>query len=77
MFSFPIFFHFVNISVRLCGGQTPTEPIVSTGSRMLLMYKTSEHSRPHTGFMAKYEGKRHILRYQHHQIPFSNKIKQI
>ena len=44
------------ISVRLCGSQTPVESIVSTGSRMLLMYKTSEHSLPHTGFLATYEG---------------------
>ena len=44
------------ISVRLCGSQIPLESIVSTGSRMLLMYKTSEHSLPHTGFLATYEG---------------------
>ena len=49
------------VSVRLCGSQTPIEPIVSTGSRMLLMYKTSEHSLPHTGFLGTYEGKLKIL----------------
>ena len=43
-------------SVRLCGNQLPAEPIISTGSRMLLTYKTSEHSPLHTGFLAAYEG---------------------
>ena len=43
--------------VRLCGDQAPLEPIISTGSRMLLMYKTSEESPLHTGFLATYEGK--------------------
>ena len=43
--------------MRLCGNQLPAEPIISTGSRMLLTYKTSEHSPLHTGFLAAYEGK--------------------
>jgi hypothetical protein len=30
---------------------------LSLGSRMLLTYKTSEHSPRHTGFIAAYEGK--------------------
>ena len=55
-----IFFIF---SVRLCGNQLPAEPIISTGSRMLLTYKTSEHSPLHTGFLAAYEGITQALFY--------------
>ena len=46
-----------NVTVRLCGSQIPLDPIISSGSRLLLTYKTSEHSPKHTGFIAAYEGK--------------------
>jgi hypothetical protein len=41
----------------LCGGQLPIEPIVSTGSRMLVIYKSTENAPDSTGFIANYEGK--------------------
>ena len=42
--------------VRLCGGVLPAEPIVSTGSRMLVIYKSTENVPESTGFTATYEG---------------------
>ena len=51
-------------TVRLCGNQIPVEPIVSSGSRMLLTYKTSEHSPRHLGFLAAYEGMKKIVNNQ-------------
>ena len=57
-------------AVRLCGNQLPTDPVISTGSRMLLTYKTSEHSVHHTGFIAVYEGK--LFKQGDQKWPFSN-----
>ncbi|TRY80941.1 hypothetical protein TCAL_04726 [Tigriopus californicus] len=40
---------------RLCGNVIPTEPIVSSGSRLLLTYHTSTNALPHNGFTISYE----------------------
>ena len=50
------YWHRSELLVRLCGNLIPNEPIISSGSRLLLTYKTSEHSPVHTGFIAAYEG---------------------
>ncbi|XP_023349117.1 tolloid-like protein 1 [Eurytemora carolleeae] len=39
---------------RVCG-TTLSEPIISTGSRLMLTYRTRENSPDHLGFMAQYE----------------------
>ena len=54
------YWHRSELLVRLCGNLIPNEPIISSGSRLLLTYKTSEHSPIHTGFVAAYEGKYYI-----------------
>ena len=43
-----------NLLVRLCGNNIP-RPIISTGSRMLLTYKTMTNTAKHRGFTANYE----------------------
>ena len=52
------YWHRSELLARLCGEQLPSLPIISTGSRMLLTYKTDERAKPHMGFTAKYEGKK-------------------
>ena len=39
---------------RVCGN-TLSEPIISTGSRLMLTYRTRENSPDHLGFIAQYE----------------------
>ena len=48
------YWHNSDLLLRVCGGSVP-EPIVSTGSRILLTYKTSDQSPGHLGFTAQYE----------------------
>ena len=53
------YWHRSTLLARVCGDTVPPElsPIVSSGSRMLLVYRTEEHALPHRGFTASYEGK--------------------
>jgi len=48
------YWHKSDLLVRLCGKTIPPS-ITSTGSRILLTYKTSEQSPDHMGFTAQYE----------------------
>lgn len=41
---------------RFCGSGRLVDPIISTGSRMLVTYITSAKSIEHRGFSASYEG---------------------
>ena len=50
------YWHRSKLLARLCGARTHLPPIVSTGSRMLITYKTAPNSAPQTGFVASYEG---------------------
>ena len=50
------YWHRSKLLARLCGTRSYLPPIVSTGSRMLITYKTAENSVPQTGFVAGYEG---------------------
>ena len=42
---------------RYCGSGRVYEPVVSTGSRMLITYITSGASTEHRGFIANFEGR--------------------
>lgn len=42
---------------RFCGSGRITDAVVSTGSRMLVTYVTSQKQNGHRGFSASYEGK--------------------
>ncbi|XP_050485193.1 bone morphogenetic protein 1-like [Bombus huntii] len=44
-----------NVLGRYCGSGKIHEPVVSTGSRMLVTYVTSNHQTGHRGFTASYE----------------------
>ena len=50
------YWHRSKLLARLCGTRSHLPPIVSTGSRMLITYKTADNSVPQTGFVAGYEG---------------------
>jgi len=43
-----------DLLMKVCGNTTP-QYIISTGSRMLITYKTNAHSPDHMGFTAQYE----------------------
>ncbi|OAD59859.1 Tolloid-like protein 2 [Eufriesea mexicana] len=49
------YWHKSNVLGRYCGSGKIHEPVVSTGSRMLVTYVTSSHQGGHRGFMATYE----------------------
>eukprot|EP00094_Tigriopus_californicus_P004908 TCALIF_04726-PA protein Name:"Similar to tll2 Tolloid-like protein 2 (Xenopus laevis)" AED:0.21 eAED:0.21 QI:19/0/0/0.86/0.78/0.73/15/0/884 len=50
-----LYHHIWFLLARLCGNVIPTEPIVSSGSRLLLTYHTSTNALPHNGFTISYE----------------------
>ncbi|XP_014469873.1 PREDICTED: bone morphogenetic protein 1-like [Dinoponera quadriceps] len=49
------YWHKSNVLGRFCGSGKMKEPVVSTGSRMLVTYVTSSRQNGHRGFTANYE----------------------
>ena len=55
------YWHRSKLLARLCGTRSYLPPIVSTGSRMLITYRTADNSVPQTGFVAGYEGWHRVM----------------